>query len=116
MQRWPTPRELPPVLLASEHGKDALRTAARGGSLLRVARGAYVARPDRDAWEPECALAMGRIAAADHRLGEPVFSHVTAAMRHGCWNLPGDGLVHIVSSTRPHKRHARAAATPRGSR
>lgn len=102
MQRWPAPRVLPPVLLASERGKDALRAAARRGSVVRVARGAYVARPAGDAWERETALAMGRIAAAGHRLGDPVFSHITAAMLHGCWSVPGDGLVHIVSSTRPH--------------
>lgn len=89
-----------------------LGEAVRQGALVRITRGAYVARDIWDAWFPDDTH-IARALALDHaaRARKPVFSHVTAAVILG---LPGYQMrrerLHITTPRTRHSRDTRRVA------
>jgi len=102
----PRPPELPTVHLTRDRGSDAIAAAVRGGLLVRVRRGAYVAPTTaKEPWARRRWMELARCAALSRQLGpEVVFTHATAAMLHGCWlwdSKPVAHLMHVGRSWSP---------------
>src|SRR5699024_593992 len=80
-----SPKQLPPVLLSREAGKNAVRHAVSTGH-VQVARGVFVDPLDEDdpPWRQAEHLALARSVGVVRRTAaRPVFSRRTAALLHG---------------------------------
>src|SRR5699024_7728462 len=99
------PRPLPQVVLSRDLGCNATREAESLG-WVHVSYGAFV-RPLAGAsrWAEAEHLARARVVAAAHRLSaQPVFSHESAALVHGLWQLQAPTEVHVFQQRRPRRQ------------
>lgn len=112
---------VPPVVLAAERDRNQLVQARRGGSLVRIRRGAYcepdTIRPEGPAARPRERRnrALARARALHHQLhADHVFSHTTAALLLGCraWTVPD--RTHLYQGYRASGRAAKDVFRHRG--
>lgn len=103
---------MPPLVLSRAVGYDALRHLYRAGDLIQVRRGAYaVPLGAAEPWQQARYLALARCAAVTRALTCTfALSHQSAALVHGCWTGPLDGLTHLTQRTQP------SSSGPRGVR
>ncbi|WP_127132176.1 hypothetical protein [Georgenia sp. SYP-B2076] len=97
------PRPLPQVTFSRDVGADAIRPEHRSGELVRVRSGAYIHDvPDAAPWQRREREALGRCVAVARQLTcEFVFSHISAALIHGCWIWQLDDKTHITQPLNP---------------
>jgi len=99
----PQPPTVPTLVLTRAVGHDALRGLFRAGNLIQVRRGAYAVPPGaEEPWLQAEYLALARCAAVTAALTCTfALSHQSAALVHGCWTGPLDGLTHVTQRTQP---------------
>ena len=100
--------ELPPVHIARDHHRSAVRELVRDGAWVRVRPGAFVEAGHLTGGDLPRTLALARFAALRTQLsGDSVLSHESAALLWGLPTLRTPTVTHIIQ---PYG--ARAAASP----
>ncbi|MFH5824833.1 hypothetical protein [Georgenia sp. AZ-5] len=101
----PTPRppDIPETFLARDLGVGGARHGVRSGALIKVRRGGYIrSHGVEQSWRRHEIEALGRCVVLGQQLRcEYVFSHVTAALIHGCWIWRPDRWTHLTQPVKP---------------